>query len=619
SAGQVLQWNGSAWAPATPAAGTDNQQLSLSGAQLTISNGNTVTLPTGTTYTAGSGIGIAGNQISNTGDGNAADDLTLATNFAGDVTGTSANLQIAPGAVGTSEIADGSIGAADLQPGAVQPSGIAQNGASAGQVLQWNGSAWAPATPAAGADNQQLSLSGNQLTISNGNTVSLPAETDGSVTNELQTLSLNGSQLNLSNGGGSVTLPIGITYTAGAGISIAGDVITNTGDTNAANDILNTTVADGDITGVFSSLTIKPARVGTTQLSNNSVTAEKLTSLGATAAGQVLKWNGSAWAAGTDLQGSGGGSLTLPFSGTCSTTGPEGIGFRMANTADQSGMYILNTYPNSFNALAAIVGENIGNTQLPLGAEFAAPAYGVQGIANIPGQDGTGVQGIGSSVGVSGISTSGVGGVFTGSRSLIAGAGVGLNTFVPERTVHIKQSGFGGIGDSGLKIENQAGDFDVEMAVFNSRLEFYFNNAGAIAAIQPNGQYVNISDRRLKKDIQRFEASVLGRVNSLPMYTYRYKQEKDNAALSFGVLAQELQERFPELVSEGKNRTDGQSYLGVAYDKLGLIAIKAIQEQQQVIEQQQTELAQVKKDLSDLQQQMAQMAKTVAELQARQK
>ena len=140
----------------------------------------------------------------------------------------------------------------------------------------------------------------------------------------------------------------------------------------------------------------------------------------------------------------------------------------MANTADQSGMYILNTYPNSFNALAAIVGENIGNTQLPLGAEFAAPAYGVQGIANIPGQDGTGVQGIGSSVGVSGISTSGVGGVFTGSRSLIAGAGVGFNTFVPERTVHIKQSGFGGIGDSGLKIGNQAGDFDVEMAVFNS-------------------------------------------------------------------------------------------------------------------------------------------------------
>ncbi|MCA0235185.1 MAG: tail fiber domain-containing protein [Bacteroidetes bacterium] len=726
STGQVLQWNGSAWVPATPVAGADNQQLTIFGNQLTISNGNTVTLPaevdgsitnelqtltlsgnqlslsngggsvqlpTPPAYVAGQGIAINGsNVITNTGDNNPNDDITNATAAGGALSGFYPAPQLAANAINSGSIADGSIVLADLAPGIVpqslndlndvvttgvttgqtlkwngaqwtpqddnttsgsgstttaaplvgngsagSPVTIGQNGASTGQTLKWNGSTWAPAndngasyTAGAGiqinsdvisaTDNsatneiQNLSLSGNQLSISGGNTVLLPQDDDASATNEIQTLTLSGSQLSLSPGGGSVTLPSTPAYTAGAGISIAGNVITNTGDTNAANDLTTTTVADGDITGVFSNLTIKASRVGTTQLANNAVTSDKLATLGATTVGQVLKWNGSAWAAGTDLQGSGGGSLTLPYSGTCSTVGPEGIGFRIANTADQSGMYVLNSFQSSINKHSAIIGENIGNV---LG-EFPETAYGVQGIAIAAGQDGVGVQGTGGSIGVEGVSSTGTGGVFNGARSLITGAGVGFNTYLPERTVHIKQSSYGGIGDSGLKIENEAGNFDVEMAVFNSRLEFYFNDAAAIAAIQPNGQYVNLSDRRLKKDIKRFETSVLGRVNSLPMYTYRYKQEKDNAALSFGVLAQELQERFPELVSEGKSRTDGQSYLGVAYDKLGLIAIKAIQEQQQVIEQQQVELVQVKKDLSDLQQQMTQLKQLVAELKGRQ-
>jgi hypothetical protein len=45
---------------------TDAQTLNLTGNQLSISGGNTVTLPTGTTYTAGSGIDLTGNVITNT-------------------------------------------------------------------------------------------------------------------------------------------------------------------------------------------------------------------------------------------------------------------------------------------------------------------------------------------------------------------------------------------------------------------------------------------------------------------------------------------------------------------------------------------------------------------------
>ncbi|MBK9012780.1 MAG: hypothetical protein IPM82_01095 [Saprospiraceae bacterium] len=106
---------------------------------------------------------------------------------------------------------------------------------------------------------QQFSVSGNQLTLSNGgNTVTLPTgsgttysagagigitgniisnmgDSDNSPTNELQQLSVSGNQLSLSNGN-SVTLPTGTTYTAGSGIGIAGNIITAT-DNSATNEL----------------------------------------------------------------------------------------------------------------------------------------------------------------------------------------------------------------------------------------------------------------------------------------------------------------------------------------------------------------------------------------------
>lgn len=98
---------------------------------------------------------------------------------------------------------------------------------------------------------QTLSLNGSNLTLSNGGgTVTLPPEVDGSVTNEIQALSLNGNTLSLSNGGGSVTLNNGINYTAGSGIDISGNVISNTGDpdANPANELQTLTLNGNTLT-----------------------------------------------------------------------------------------------------------------------------------------------------------------------------------------------------------------------------------------------------------------------------------------------------------------------------------------------------------------------------------
>ncbi|MFK7970477.1 MAG: tail fiber domain-containing protein [Bacteroidia bacterium] len=186
-----------------------------------------------------------------------------------------------------------------------------------GFKLTWTGSAWEPRPDNVNdADNdpnneiQALSVSGATLSLSNGggsvtlptgttynagsgisisgNTISNSGDADNNASNEIQTLSLSGNSLSLSNGGGSVTLPAGgSTYTAGAGISISGNVISNTGLTAASS-------AAGDVSGNFNALTVRGLR-GRTVSST------------APSSGQVLKWNGSAWAPGSD--NTGGGSV----------------------------------------------------------------------------------------------------------------------------------------------------------------------------------------------------------------------------------------------------------------------------------------------------------------------
>jgi hypothetical protein len=125
----------------------------------------------------------------------------------------------------------------------------------------------------------------------------------------------------VSGGGG------GPTYTAGAGISIAGNVITNTGDADPSNDITNASIAGGDVTGTFSNLQIAANAVGTSELANGAVTGLKIAQDGATT-GQVMRWNGTNWAPGT-----AGGGLTLPFSQTVNIGAGVGDVFRIQNTS----------------------------------------------------------------------------------------------------------------------------------------------------------------------------------------------------------------------------------------------------------------------------------------------
>jgi hypothetical protein len=253
ASGQVLKWNGTAWAPSADNTGT-------------------------VTLTAGAGITITGTApnftITNAGDTDAGNDLTTATQANGDVSGLFSNLQIKPNVVTGAEIADNAVDNSELANnavtsgkvanGAITAAKLANMGAANGDVLKYNGTAWAPAPDGGG-----------------------------------------GGSFDVVAGAGMDVTQVGTTFT-----------VINTGDLNDADDLTNTSQANGDVSGPFSNLQIKPNvvtnaeiadnAVGTSELANAAVTGAKIFNMGA-AVGQVLKWNGATWAPANDNGGGGGG------------------------------------------------------------------------------------------------------------------------------------------------------------------------------------------------------------------------------------------------------------------------------------------------------------------------
>ncbi|MEO7984131.1 MAG: tail fiber domain-containing protein [Bacteroidota bacterium] len=124
--------------------------------------------------------------------------------------------------------------------------------------------------------------------------------------------------------------------------------------------------------------------------------------------------------------------------------------------------------------------------------------------------------------------------------------------------------------------------------VQNSVLRTYLN---------ADGDWIVPSDLRLKQNISAYKTVIEG-VKKLNISTYAYKSNPGSQR-SFGLIAQNVLENFPEIVSETADK-DGKKLLGIAYGKTGVLALKAVQEQQQILESLQREIEQLKKLVSEL-------------------
>lgn len=197
---------------------TDNQTLAISGNSVSISNGNSITLPSAPDNQT---LTLSGSTLSIT-NGNSVVLPTDADNQSLSITssGSSRTLGITGGNSVSFKVNDadssatnelqtlnkvGSTISLSIGGGSVLDSDNQSLSLTGNSLSISNGNSIAlPVSP----DNQTLTLSGSTLSISNGNSVTLNInDADSSSSNELQTLSINGNIISLSSNGGSITLP----------------------------------------------------------------------------------------------------------------------------------------------------------------------------------------------------------------------------------------------------------------------------------------------------------------------------------------------------------------------------------------------------------------------------
>lgn len=361
----------------------DEQSLSISGSDLTISNGNTVTLPTGAE---------AINDLNDVNTTGAVNGQILQWN------GTNWAPATVTGGVGDNWGTQSVVTNSPLTGTGVPGNALKlQDGSANGQVLRWNGSAWV-ATAIPDNDAQTLSLSGSNLTISNGNSVTLPTSTDA------QTLTLSGSNLSISNGN-SVTLPTGTTYTAGSGVSISGSNVISATDNSASNEIQTLTLSGTNLSlsNGGGSVTLPSgggSYTGGTGISVTGTTINNTGDLSSTNEIQTLTLSGTSLSlsngGGSVTLPSGGGGLTLPYAATVNS---PSILFDIEQTGSgTSGNAGYFTNSNTTNSTDGVAGQTYGVGSGVFGynnnGNIANTVWGVYGAYN-GGSYGAGVTGIG--------------------------------------------------------------------------------------------------------------------------------------------------------------------------------------------------------------------------------
>ena len=169
---------------------------------------------------------------------------------------------------------------------------------------------------------------------------------------------------------------------------------------------------------------------------------------------------------------------------------------------------------------------------------------------------------------------------------------IGINDIEPSAMLHIKQLGG---SQEGLAIEND-GDTDVwAFEIGSDDLFLIYNGASAGQFDEANGNYIPNSDRRLKKNIVSLENGYLEKLMQLSPKKYHFKHDLKMEKFSYGYIAQDVLSIFPDVVKE--TDTPG-GFLGLDYQKVGVISIKAIQELNDKVDAQSKEIEFLKTQLT---------------------
>src|SRR5690554_5002148 len=278
--------------------------------------------------------------------------------------------------------------------------------------------------------------------------------------------------------------------------------------------------------------------------------------------------------------------------GIDATNSGTGVAIRARNTNAANNYVALQAETNSSNNInSAILGSNSGagyavSGQIPATATGTSAVFG----NNLRTTGGSGVRGEGYN-GVVGVS------------SKIDGFGVyGSNTGPYDATDTYPTAGVYGIGITG--VYGQTTD------VTNGWAGYFTSDIGVEGDAYALGDWFNISDARLKSNIQPIP-SALEKIMQLSGNSYTLTtpgrgidgkismQEK----VQYGVIAQEVQAVFPEMISENavfRNLGDQTVYKTVNYNELIPVLIEALKELKGEVDANKSEIELLKLEIEAL-------------------
>lgn len=119
-----------------------------------------------------------------------------------------------------------------------------------------------------------------------------------------------------------------------------------------------------------------------------------------------------------------------------------------------------------------------------------------------------------------------------------------------------------------------------------------------------SGENLSVSDIRLKENFEDL-SSVLPKIENIQPVYFEYRNKTthpDNRQI--GVIAQEIEKVFPELVKKDK-----QGFLAVDYPRMSAVLIEAVKEQQKIIQSQNMKIQQLEDKIGELARLTEQMLK----------
>lgn len=309
--------------------------------------------------------------------------------------------------------------------------------------------------------------------------------------------------------------------------------------------------------------------------------------------GQVAAWNGTAWACSTPSAGGAGEDVSFSAKPSSSQSIPNVTATKMLFVTESfdsnnnfdgatgrftptvAGKYILTASGQMGDALGPVKYAGIGiykngtlvHRQYTYNADGGNNMYANPTVSAVVSANGTTdffevffEHNHGSARSMN----AGNNTFFTGA--LVGGGGAGGDSLWSDSTDGYIEYG---VVDAGVKLQNIHGLPQPALALAPGVTWMQGTSTLQIDGnITYTGTVTDISDRRLKEDIEDLvkHGSMLDKINAIGTYSFRMKGSADTQK-EFGVMAQELEEIFPELV-----RTANDEFGTKSVNYVGLIA-----------------------------------------------